>query len=166
MVSIEEQRKKHIVDKRQERNYKVEYTHKQREEELKLRKEMENLKRKDRQETVERIAKIQQYKREKVFEKIVQDDMRSMHIRSEKENLLEARKEMRKQADLQKQQMMETFDKMKLKGKVDQKELSKLGIESGSFISGHSAHLSPIRPLNKHMGPKQSKQASSSKNLV
>lgn len=30
------------------------------------------------------------------MEKIVQDDMRSIHIRSEKENLLEARKEMRK----------------------------------------------------------------------
>ena len=80
---------------------------------------MEHLKRKDRQETVERIAKIQQYKREKVFEKIVHDDMRSIQIRSEKENLLEARKEMRKQADLQKQQMVEAFEKMKLKGKVD-----------------------------------------------
>jgi hypothetical protein len=61
-----------------------------------LRKELENLKRKDRKETVERISKIQQYKREKIFEKIVQDDMRSIHIMSEKENLLEARKEMRK----------------------------------------------------------------------
>ena len=32
---------------------------------------MENLKRKDRQETVERIARIQEYKRDKIMEKIV-----------------------------------------------------------------------------------------------
>ena len=78
MVVIEEQRKKQILDKRHEKDYKVEYTHKHREDEHKLKKELENLKRKDRQETVERIAKIQQYKREKIFEKIVQDDIRSV----------------------------------------------------------------------------------------
>jgi len=36
-----------------------------------IKKEMENLKRKDRQETVERIARIQEYKRDKIMEKIV-----------------------------------------------------------------------------------------------
>ena len=45
--------------------------------------------------------------------------MRSSMIKAERDNLLEARMAMRKQADLQKQQMMETFEKMKLKGKVN-----------------------------------------------
>ena len=40
-------------------------------EEWKYKKENDYLKRKDRQETVERIAKIQEYKREKIMEKII-----------------------------------------------------------------------------------------------
>jgi hypothetical protein len=39
-------------------------------EELRYRKEIEYLKRRDKQETVERIMRIQQYEREKVMEKI------------------------------------------------------------------------------------------------
>lgn len=39
-------------------------------EELRYRKEIEYLKRRDKQETVERIIRIQQYEREKVMEKI------------------------------------------------------------------------------------------------
>jgi hypothetical protein len=74
------------------------------------------LKRSDRKETVERIQKIQQYKREKIFEKIVSEDVRSQQLKAEREALLVARGEMRKQADLQKQKMMETFEKMKTTG--------------------------------------------------
>jgi hypothetical protein len=39
-------------------------------EEVRYRKEIEYLKRRDKQETVERIMRIQQYEREKVMEKI------------------------------------------------------------------------------------------------
>lgn len=74
----------------------------QRLEELRYRKELENLKRKDRADTVDRIQKIQQYQREKILEKIINDDMRSMNLKDEKNSLLVARGEMRKQADLQK----------------------------------------------------------------
>ena len=54
-----------------------------------------------------------------MLQKIVSDDMRSMQIKAERENLLVTRGLMRKQADLQKQNMVEAFEKMKLKGKVD-----------------------------------------------
>lgn len=50
------------------------------------------------------------------MEKIISDDIRSQQLRQEKEALLIARGEMRKQADLQKQKMMETFEKMKTTG--------------------------------------------------
>lgn len=69
---------------------------------MRFRKEVENLKRKDRRETVERIGKINEYKKEKVLEKIVQDDMRSHQLKDQKNELLVARLEMRKHADLQK----------------------------------------------------------------
>jgi hypothetical protein len=58
-----------------------------------------------------------------VLEKIVSDDMRSMQIKAERESLLVTRGLMRKQADLQKQHMVEAFEKMKLKGKVDVRTL-------------------------------------------
>lgn len=61
MISIEEQRKHIIMDKRQKLDTKVQMTQQQRDEQLRLKKEFENLKRGDRKETVERISKIQQY---------------------------------------------------------------------------------------------------------
>ena len=60
------------------------------------------------------------------MEKIIADDMRTMSLKEEKNNLLIARSEMKKEAERQKQQMLETFEKMKLKGKINQKELSKI----------------------------------------
>lgn len=88
------------MDKRQKLDSKVQMTQQQRDEQLRLKMEFENLKRNDRKETVERISKIQQYKREKIMEKIISDDIRSQQLKSEKEALLVARGEMRKQADL------------------------------------------------------------------
>lgn len=70
MIKMEERRKKTINDKRKEQDYKLMTVQQRKEEELRMRKEMEYLKRRDRQETVERIQRIQQYEREKVMEKI------------------------------------------------------------------------------------------------
>jgi len=42
-----------------------------------MRSQLEGLKKLDRRETVERISKIQQYKREKIFERIQHDDWRA-----------------------------------------------------------------------------------------
>ena len=46
------------MSKRAYLDQKVEMTQKMRDDDLRYKKELENLKRKDRQETVERIAKI------------------------------------------------------------------------------------------------------------
>ena len=70
MMKIEEERKRNILDKRMEVDYKVQVTQQQRDKEFKLRNQIENLKKLDKRETVERIHKIQQYKRDKVLERI------------------------------------------------------------------------------------------------
>jgi hypothetical protein len=59
----------------------VEMSQKQKEEEARYRKELENIKRSDRRETVERISKINEYKKEKVLEKIIQEDQRSQQLK-------------------------------------------------------------------------------------
>jgi hypothetical protein len=61
------------------------------EEELRYKKELEYLKRRDRQETVDRIMRIQQYERERVMEKIQGDDIRTQQLKEEKQGLLAAR---------------------------------------------------------------------------
>ena len=61
------------------------------EEELRYKKELEYLKRHDRQETVDRIMRIQQYERERVMEKIQGDDIRTQQLKEEKQGLLAAR---------------------------------------------------------------------------
>ena len=58
MMTIEEMRKKMIIDKRNQTDNKVLTVQQQKEEQLRLQREMENLKRQDRKETVERIQKI------------------------------------------------------------------------------------------------------------
>ena len=70
MVKMEEKRKKSINDKRLGQDYKLMTVQQRKDEELVYKKELEYLKRRDKQETVERIMRIQQYEREKVMEKI------------------------------------------------------------------------------------------------
>jgi hypothetical protein len=60
-----------------------------------MKREIEYLKRRDRQETVERMMRIQEYGREKVMQKIMSEDLRTYSLKQEKNNLLAARREMR-----------------------------------------------------------------------
>ena len=53
------------------------------------------------------------------MEKIQLDDQRTWALKSEKQNLLAARFEMRSQADKQKEEMMKAFENMQRKGKLD-----------------------------------------------
>ena len=119
MMTQEESRKRSIVSKRKEKEYHLMSAQQRREEDLRYRREMEFLKRLDRQETVERIQRIQEYEREKVKEKIVMDDVRSYQLKEEKQNLLQARREMRSQADKKKQEMQQAFERMQLKGTIN-----------------------------------------------
>ena len=47
------------------------------------------------------------------------DDQRTWALKSEKQNLLASRFEMRSQADKQKEEMMKAFENMQRKGKLD-----------------------------------------------
>ena len=52
------------------------------------------------------------------MEKIEAESRRAESIKAERAQLLEARLEMRRQAERWKQEMMENFEKMKAKGKM------------------------------------------------
>ena len=63
---------------------------------------------------------------------------------SEKKQLLEKRTEMRRQAERQKVQLIETVEKMKKKGNFDRGELAKLGIAFDYQSDGNDQLLDEI----------------------
>jgi hypothetical protein len=119
MFKLESRRKRSIIEKRQQQDEKLREISQRKEEDWRYKRELEYLKRRDRQETVERIQKIQEYEREKTLQKIQSDDLRTLQLKMEKSNLLAARREMRSHADKQKEEMMKAFERMQAKGKVD-----------------------------------------------
>ena len=64
-----------------------------------MKKEMEMIKREEKLENVERIAKAQDYKKGKIMEKIEWDNERSTSLRREKDKLMETRFQVRREAD-------------------------------------------------------------------
>lgn len=58
MYKMEEKRKKSIVNKRNQQDMQLMTAQQRKDEELRYRRELEFLKRRDRQETVERIQRI------------------------------------------------------------------------------------------------------------
>jgi hypothetical protein len=118
---------------------------------------MDDTIREDRQKTVERIQRQQEYHRNQILKKIEDDNLKSMTLKSEKEQLMEARRAMKKQAIIQKNEINQAFEKMKLKGKMDPNVLSKLGISSQRAASAASADRS------SQMAPKMLKSNQSVK---
>jgi hypothetical protein len=57
------------------------------------------LRKKDKEETVLRIQKINEYKRAQIEKKIQADDLKTINVKAERAQLLEARGKMRMQAD-------------------------------------------------------------------
>ncbi len=84
-----------------------------------IKREMELLKMEEKIENVERISRAQEYQKSKILEKIEYDNSKSAQLRKEREKLLETRFHVRRDADKQKKTIMEAFETMKKKGKID-----------------------------------------------
>lgn len=93
-----------------------------------IKKEQEMLKREEKWETVERIARAQEYKKSLIMEKIEYDNLKTQTLMSEKERLFSSRASIRREADRQKQAIMDQFEKMRKKGKLDRGALAQFGI--------------------------------------
>ena len=112
-----------IQSKRHEKESLMTKTQSEREWEHMIKKEYDLLRREDKLESVERISRANNYKKQKILEKIEFDNMKSQHVKKEKEKLLETRFQVRREADRQKKEVMEAFEHMKKKGKIDNKSL-------------------------------------------
>ncbi|MDR3582048.1 MAG: hypothetical protein P4L67_02110 [Candidatus Pacebacteria bacterium] len=119
MLAAEESRKNEIRTKMQQTDEMVHSTQARAEKERKKKYSYNVIKRTDRQETVKRISKINDYQREKILERIENDNERAERIRMEKAALLDTRQKLRKEVDLQKTKVLDVFERMKRKGKID-----------------------------------------------
>lgn len=129
MEAREFNRVDHIQRKRQEKDSVMAKTQAEKDWQLMLKKEMDAIKREDKQENVERIQRAQDYKKQKVMEKIEYGNAKSEHVKREKDKLMETRFAVRREAEKQKETIMGAFESMKKRGKVDNQHLQKLGLD-------------------------------------
>lgn len=92
------QRKQQIQAKRNEIDIKVYQTMEEKNKKQILKKEQENLKRIERIRTVERIQRQNEYHKKKIEQKIQLDNMKAKALKDQKEDLLEQRRVMQKEA--------------------------------------------------------------------
>jgi hypothetical protein len=119
MKMREEDKRSTILKKIEENDKKVENTQSKLRTERIKKAEESAMKCEDRIETVNRIAKMNEYNKEQLLERIEQDNEKSRKVQMEKQALLAARSQLRRDIEKQKSKVMEEFERMKRKGKFD-----------------------------------------------
>eukprot|EP00826_Nyctotherus_ovalis_P005119 TRINITY_DN11146_c0_g1_i4.p3 TRINITY_DN11146_c0_g1~~TRINITY_DN11146_c0_g1_i4.p3 ORF type:complete len:178 (+),score=40.78 TRINITY_DN11146_c0_g1_i4:423-956(+) len=95
------------------------------EEESKAKARAAFIKRKDREEEVKRMARINEYRKEQILERIYMDDERVHRLKEERSNLINARHDLRARIGTQKARINSAFEKVKT-GHSNPNELKKL----------------------------------------
>lgn len=103
-------------------------TNKAKEWEATIKKELELLRREERWDNVLRIQKAQEYQQSKVKQKIEFDTMRGEHLLMEKQQLMDTRLQVRRQADRQKRELLARVERLKRKGKIAREDLVSMGL--------------------------------------
>jgi len=88
-----------------------------------IKREEELLHREEKYATVERIARAQDYKKKLILDKIEYDNSKTESLKLEKQRLFSSRAQIRRDADKQKQKIVETFEKMRKRGRLDRSVL-------------------------------------------
>ena len=91
-------------------------------------KEQNNKKMAEKRSVIERQTRSQQAQRDKLRGKIEMQSEVYRTIQEDKVRMQAQRQEMKKKAEKEKQEIMQAFEKMKAKGKMDPKMLAKFGI--------------------------------------
>lgn len=100
----------------------------QRQWQLMIRREEELLRREEKWANVERISRAQEYKKKLILDKIEYDNSKTESLQAEKKKLFSSRAQIRRDADRQKQKIVETFEKMRKRGRLDRSVLLQFGV--------------------------------------
>ena len=91
MLKKEEDYKSKLLTAREQKELLLKQAQEEREYEAFIKKEMEMIKREDRLENVERIARANEHQQMKIMKKIKEDDLRGQALQKEKMAMLETR---------------------------------------------------------------------------
>ncbi len=81
----------------------------------------DDMKRQEKEETAKRIKNMDDYYRQQILNKINQDSEKTKMFMTDKQVAMERRKQLRKETDQQKEQLLRNMEAMKKKGKFDPK---------------------------------------------
>jgi len=117
MDQLEEEKKLVLIERERESTKVLQKVREEREQTH--RKNMELLKQKqgDKLEAVERLRRIDEYKREQAKARIDQDDARTTKIKETKQAMLDQRRRLKRENDLEKQRVVASMEKMRVAGK-------------------------------------------------
>ena len=111
-----EKKKKQLIKIRVQKEQNLAQTMQQRDYDIVVKKEMRDLKRQERQETVQRMHRQQEYQKSKILEKIVETEKRTQSLKAEKQSIMDLRMETRRQADNNMREISLKVEKIRAKG--------------------------------------------------
>ncbi len=148
----EAEMKESLVKKFQEDDKKVAMIHAMKEKELQLLKEERELNFHMKRENVERIKRMQEYKRLETMKKISENDMRTEEMLKTKEELAKTRRKNAVQAKIKRDKLMQVLEKSKTSGgKAIKQILSQLENDEDILVGSSKKKSAPSmgRPRSK-----------------
>jgi hypothetical protein len=141
MVKREEQKVGNILRQREEKEKTIVRVRTKEAEDNLQKAEMARQKQLENEYTQNRRQRMEEYRRQKILERIEQDNRRAKDVEDQKSQILRQREKFRVDGLMQKHQIMETFEKMKVTKKFDKMnaELSKIGGDTSMFQSNQLA---------------------------
>ncbi len=151
MVKREEEKVARILREREEKEKVLERVRMKEAEENLLKIEVARQKQEENEYTQNRRQRMEEYRRQKILERIEQDNLRAKAVEDEKSKILQQREKFRMDGLMQKHQILQTFEKIKVTKKFDKMnaELSKFGGDASiaqsnqfdrSVSTGNRAH--------------------------
>lgn len=125
-----QQHRDEIIERRQEKDSVYSRVLTEKEQKIAMMKFMTDLKLNDKAENVERVARMQEFRRLQILQKIYSEDNKYEEIQGKKEEMLKRHSEDAKQALVRKHEIADTMDRMKMTN--DFSLLDKLFVKSSS----------------------------------
>jgi hypothetical protein len=139
MQQIEAQKIKSIQTKSEQKSQKARQVKQLHFRELSEKRRAEELKKKQRLASIERLQEEQEQARLLTMQRIQEERERAEAVERERQEMLQIRKQLTKEAEIQKHQITTAFQKMKLRGKFDAKVLKQFGINPDSLGTTQSS---------------------------
>ncbi|KAL3662139.1 hypothetical protein V7S43_012940 [Phytophthora oleae] len=154
----EARKKEELLERQRETDRNVQQTQKNQQHQRVLRSEYRKLQAQLKLDKVERMKRVQEYQRLEMLRKLQDTEARTQHMLSEKESLVNRRKQLAIKTKIQRDLIMRTMENVKITKKWHQasKTIEKVlnGGSTNRSVGSRSPSRSPVKSLGKR--PKSS----------